>query len=72
MPNVAVSRFSLPVIFSATVAFGLLNEFVNDIDLFGFSRCAQEGEKNGSDIRTVITPKMGDSVSNFRWSIRAI
>ena len=72
VPNVAVSRFSLPVIFSATVAFGFVIEFVNAIDLFGFSRCAQEGEKYANDTRTVITPKTGDSVSNFRWSIRAI
>ena len=72
VPNVAVSRFSFPVIFSATVALELVKEFVSAIDLFGFSRCAQEGEKNAKHTDTVIKPRNGDSVSNFRWSIRAI
>ena len=43
VPKVAVSRLPEPVILPA--ADVLLSECVNDIVLFGFSPCAQEGEK---------------------------
>ena len=65
--NVAVSRFSLPVIFSATEE--LVSEFVSDIDLFGFSRCAQEGEKKIKDKTLTIIPSTGVNVSIVRLLI---
>ena len=69
----AVSRFSLPVIFSATEGEVLVSEFVSDIDLFGFSRCAQEGEKKMNDNTLNTIPSKGVNVSIVRllipWAI---
>jgi hypothetical protein len=60
------------VIFSATVEFVFVKEFVNAIDLLGFSRCAQEGEKKANDKKIEMKPKTGVIVSNFRLYILRI
>ena len=46
VPKVAVSKLSDPVNLPAGELELLFSDGANDIDLFGFSRCAQEGEKN--------------------------
>lgn len=54
---------------SAAEEFEAVNEFVKDIDLLGFSRCAQDGEKNANDKDTASKPKNEVMVSNVRLDI---
>jgi len=72
VPNVAVSTGALPVTLSAAAELELVSELVNDIVLLGFSRCAQDGEKNANESDAANKPKKEDKVSNVRLDICSI
>jgi len=46
-----------------------VSELVKDIDLLGFSRCAQDGEKNANENDMATKPNNGVIVSNVRLDI---
>ena len=69
VPNVAVSTGALPVTLSVVVELELVRELVSDIVLFGFSRCAQDGEKNANESDAASRPNKEEKVSNVRLDI---
>lgn len=69
VPKVAVSSPALEIFFSDVEL--LVNEFVNDI-LFGFSRWAQDGEKNAKPENMSTIDKSGVNSRIVRLFMLAI